>query len=165
MEAAHYGLPPTEFPTPPASSTTTTVPPPAAALQVPNVVGRTLEQARATLQSTGFEVSATAVETDQYAPGSVMVQSPAGGSFLLQGSSVLLEYAQAPTAPQTAAVANVVGLSMAQARQQLAAQGFGIDIVYEANPSGGATDVVWAQSPAGGTSLGSGEIVTIRVHP
>jgi beta-lactam-binding protein with PASTA domain len=62
-------------------------------------------------------------------------------------------------------VANVVGLSMAQARQQLAAQGFGIDIVYEANPSGGATDVVWAQSPAGGTSLGSGEIVTIRVHP
>jgi len=167
MEAAHFGIPAAEFPTPPPSSTTTTIAPPPAALQVPNVVGRTLEQATADLAALGFTLSATRVETDQYAPNTVMVQSPASGSFLLEGGSVLVEYAVPVTTPQTAAVANVVGLRMADARQQLAAQGFGVDIVYVADPgnAAGTPDVVWQQSPAAGTSLRPGEIVTIRVRP
>jgi penicillin-binding protein 1A len=167
MEAAHAGIGPTEFAQPPPSSTTTTVPPPPAALRVPDVVGRSLDDARAALTAMGFGVSSAGVETDQYAPGTVMVQSPPPGSFLLQGSSVTLEFATAVTAPTRVTVPNVTGLPVSQARQQLASLGFGLDIIYVTNPDNpaGTPDLVWQQSPGAGTSLGVGEIVTIRVNP
>jgi eukaryotic-like serine/threonine-protein kinase len=68
-----------------------------AKVEVPNVVGRTEAQARSTLFNQGFEVDyATEVVTDQFAPGTVVEQSPEGGTLAKKGSLVTLTLAKAP---------------------------------------------------------------------
>ena len=64
---------------------------------VPTVVGRTDAQARSDLFNKGFEVDyAPEVETTQFAPGTVVAQSPEGGTQAKKGSLVTLTLAKAP---------------------------------------------------------------------
>jgi serine/threonine-protein kinase len=64
---------------------------------VPSVVGRTEAQARSDLFNEGFEVDyAPEVETTQFAPGTVVAQSPEGGAVAKKGSLVTLTLARAP---------------------------------------------------------------------
>jgi len=73
-----------------------------AQVQVPNVVGRTDAQARTQLFNEGFEVDyAQEVETDQFAPGTVVEQTPEGGTTAKKGSLVTLTLAKAPAPTPT----------------------------------------------------------------
>ena len=71
-----------------------------AKVEVPDLVGRTEAQARTTLFNLGFEVDyAAEVETDQFAPGTVVEQTPEGGTLAKKGSLVTLTLAKAPPPP------------------------------------------------------------------
>ncbi len=73
-----------------------------AQVEVPNVVGRTEAQARTTLFNQGFEVAYdNEVETTEFAPGTVVDQTPTGGESAKKGSLVTLTLAKAPAPTPT----------------------------------------------------------------
>jgi beta-lactam-binding protein with PASTA domain len=73
-----------------------------AQVEVPNVKGRTEAQARTDLFNQGFEVAYdNEVETSEFAPGTVVDQTPAGGEKAKKGSLVTLTLAKAPAPTPT----------------------------------------------------------------
>src|SRR4051812_16811957 len=64
-------------------------------VEVPNVVGQQLDDARSSLGDAGFRVTVTQQPSDQD-PGTVLAQSPAGGSETDKGSSIALTVASKP---------------------------------------------------------------------
>ncbi len=73
-----------------------------AQVEVPNVVGRTEAQARTDLFNRGFEIAyGPEVETTEFAPGTVVDQTPVGGEFAKKGSLVTLTLAKAPVPTPT----------------------------------------------------------------
>ena len=73
-----------------------------AQVEVPNVVGRTEAQARTDLFNEGFEVAyGPEVETAEFAPGTVVEQTPEGGETAKKGSLVTISLAKAPAPTPT----------------------------------------------------------------
>jgi serine/threonine-protein kinase len=73
-----------------------------AQVEVPDVVGRTEAQARTDLFNRGFEVAyGPEAETAEFAPGTVVEQTPEGGENAKKGSLVTLTLAKAPAPTPT----------------------------------------------------------------
>ncbi len=73
-----------------------------AQVKVPNVVGKSDQEARRALFDQGFEVTyAAEVESSEAAPGTVIRQSPSGGSTAKKGSTVTLTLAKEPAETPT----------------------------------------------------------------
>jgi penicillin-binding protein 1A len=70
-------------------------------VSVPSVVGLTQQEARQTLESYGFPVSVTTQETPGTDPGTVLAESPSGGSTALQGTTVSITVSVSPYASET----------------------------------------------------------------
>ena len=168
MTLAMQGLDPEPFPDPPGSSTTTTLPEVPEEATVPNLIGFEANEflrENLTGEPNYWAVEFIEVETRSHPPGQVFNQSPAAGQVVPGGSLIVLEVA---VEPELFEVPSVIGLSEAAARQQLAAAGYGIDAVIEADPDGGdspPSGIVWAQTPGAGTLDDTVQIVTIRVNP
>jgi len=69
------------------TTTTTTTTPARRIVRVPNVVGQPVGTAMANLRAAGFAVSRFA-DSGHSAPGTVVSQSPGGGSLASEGSTV-----------------------------------------------------------------------------
>jgi serine/threonine-protein kinase len=65
-------------------------PEPAAATEVPDVVGRRLDQGRRTLEQAGFEVLALALDGEVRNESPIASQTPSAGASVPRGSLVLL---------------------------------------------------------------------------
>ena len=85
---------------------------------VPNVVGRTTEQARSALDA--FKVAIEEKEDDEAEPGTVIAQDPARGE-LARGATVRLTVA---VEPKQISVPDVVGRSQNSATKTLSGAGF-----------------------------------------
>jgi serine/threonine-protein kinase len=127
---------------------------------VPNVVGMSLAQAKLALREAKLGWSVTIVDSAQPA-GTVVSQSPSGGSQTIPGSNVALEISNG-VAP-IATVPNVIGMNSGVARGTLQDAGFFVRIVEEVGPNANNHFRVVAQAPSGGTELLEGETVTITV--
>jgi penicillin-binding protein 1A len=168
MEAALANIPESQFAEPPVTTTTSTTVVLGEAVPVPSVENLTLEQATAALQDAGFSVLAVDVESDEFAPGTVVNQAPAAGVSAPKNSSITLEVAIAPSAAVT--VPNVVGLTRDEARSQLVTGGFNVSEVFEPAPAGTTpTPVsghVWKTAPtAGSPKPTDGSAVQIFIQP
>jgi len=71
--------------------------------KVPNVVGLSEAQARSDLANAGFDVNVVQQESDAASPGTVLAQSPKGGTTAVRGSLVTITVAKAPPPPTTSA--------------------------------------------------------------
>lgn len=170
MIAAHEGLPEAEFPTPPPSSTTTTEPPLPDSVVVPDLVGRTVDDALvAELDEMSLVLATAEVETNEFPPGTIVNQAPVAGAQAPGGSTITVEVAVAPPEPETVVLGSVVGLTEAEARQTLTADGLGVvtEVAPDPDPPDGGPEpgVVWAQDPGAGTTVEVGSTVVIRVNP
>ena len=125
---------------------------------VPDVVGMFRSSARSTVARAGFSVS-TVEQASNEADGTVVSQTPAGGTELASGASVTLYVSSGP--PSQGAVPSVVGLSEAAARSRLRAAGFATSVIYV---TGSPTGIVVDQNPSGGTRIPSGTTVAISVN-
>ena len=127
-------------------------------LSVPNVVGKTTEQARELLG--GFEVSVQEKEDDEADPGTVIAQDPARGQ-LRRGATVRLTVA---VEPAQIAVPDVVGRSQNAATRTLSGRGFEVvaeDVTVDSEAQDGR---VQEQSPSpDGGKVDRGSTVTIGV--
>jgi eukaryotic-like serine/threonine-protein kinase len=124
-------------------------------VKMPSVVGESEATAQNQLQS--FHV-VTKTDTNSTKPaGTVVKQSPAGGTKLLPGSTVTIWVSGGGTPVQ-----NVVGDPQNTAIQILQGQGFKVHTIVTAGPASSTPGNVFQQTPASGT-LPAGSTVTIYV--
>jgi penicillin-binding protein 1A len=166
MTAAMQGLPVVEFPTPPGSSTTTTLPEIPETAEVPDLIGRKLDEETLLLLEEGvFTIEGIDVETWEHEPGTIFFQSPAPNTVVPGGSPIIVEVA---IEPELFPIPSVIGLTEAEAKGVIAAAGFGIAVEFLANPDGGDSPVVgavWSQDPVAESEGDQLTAVTIFVEP
>src|SRR5438270_7014137 len=123
---------------------------------VPNVAGKPLSDATATLDAAGFKVSPTFVESDQ-PQNQVVNQSP---SEAAKGSTVALTV---PSGPKTVAVPDVRTLDVGSATSTLQDQGFKVKFTYTTVTDPNQDQIVLDQSPQAGNQAKPGSTVTLNV--
>ena len=127
---------------------------------VPDVVGKTEQDARAALEGAGFRVTVVPKEDESADPGTVLAQDPAKGATAPRSSSVTITVAREAS---QVAVPDVVGATQNTATETLS--GDGLKVVVEEAPadSPDGDGVVQAQSPESGGKVDRGSTVTITV--
>jgi len=113
-------------------------------VKVPNVLGQTFANAKSLLAASPYYLHVTRVPVPSQKPkGTVTAVDPPAGTPVQSGSTVALEVSKGPNA-----VPNVVGMTMEQAEQVLAAAGFQAVPTADTTPGQtAAPDTVTQQSP------------------
>jgi beta-lactam-binding protein with PASTA domain len=132
-----------------------------APVRVPDVNGQSLSAAEATLTNAELTIGTVTqkVSTAQ-SPGTVLSQSPNGGSSVRAGTKIELTVAQAP---KVFAVPNVVGASAAAAVATLKHAGFSSKTASRPSSEPSQVGIVLEQSPAAAAHAPKGATVTITV--
>lgn len=128
-------------------------------VQVPDVVGKSFDEAQSALQAAGFKVTRTDKESDKD-PGTVLAQNPKAGGRIDSGSTIALTVAKEPS---QVPVPDVTGEDAPAAIAALSGQGFVIDQQSRDVPTPDGDGVVLEQSPSGGKKAKKGSKVTIVV--
>jgi len=125
---------------------------------VPSVVGQTESSAKSSLANAGFTSVTTSTQSSSQTPGTVLSQTPAGGTTADPTSTTVnLVIAQASTIP------NVVGQNRNAATSALQKAGFAVSTQTQTVTNKKQDGVVLSQSPSAGTSANPGSSVTITV--
>jgi serine/threonine-protein kinase len=128
-------------------------------LAVPQVTGLDVEDARSTLEGSGFAVSVKEQEDDQQDPGTVLAQSPGAGERARKGSTVTLTVAKEPSQVD---VPDVTGLDESDATDQLSGAGFRVRLDPQDVDTPDQDGVVLEQKPGPGKAK-RGSRVTLTV--
>lgn len=126
---------------------------------VPSVIGQTQSAAESEITSAGLQVSVSEEESDQ-TPGTVIRQSPDGGTEVEKGTSVSIVVAKAPT---QVTVPDVTGQDQSAAATELSGAGLTVVINEQEVATPGEDGVVLDQTPGGGTEVKKGARVTLTV--
>jgi eukaryotic-like serine/threonine-protein kinase len=127
---------------------------------VPEVVGKSENDARAALEDAGFRVSVKPREDDKADPGTVLAQDQGPGTQLARNSMVTITVA---AQPKQVTVPDVVGRSQNSATKTLSGRGFEVspeDVVVDTPDQDG---LVQKQSPESAGKVDRGSTVTITV--
>jgi beta-lactam-binding protein with PASTA domain/predicted Ser/Thr protein kinase len=133
-----------------------------AKVRVPDVTSETLSQAKAALESPpgNFTVISTEQVSSTATAGTVISQSPTGGSSEPPGSTITVVVAKAPPTPT---VPNVVGQTRGMAEATLGSKGYPATVQRQDVANSSQNNVVLSQSPAAGTQAAKNTAVTIVV--
>ncbi len=126
-------------------------------VRLPDLRGKTVDEAKSVLQNAGISVAGTRDEFDgRVKPGQVAGTDPAAGTQVLSGSSVTLIISNSVQVP------DVTGKNAAAARTEL--EGLGLKVVLNQVFSGDR-GTVRVQSPFAGSNVAPGSTVTLTVLP
>lgn len=129
-------------------------------VSVPNVIGQTQSQAQVTLEAAGMRLGQVSEEpTLAVAPGTVVGQSPGGGTTAKKDSAVDVSIASIPTVK----VPDVVGQTESEAITTLAEEGLRpgpVTYVYDSKTPAGK---VTAQQPSASEEASVGSAVNLTV--
>ena len=130
-------------------------------IDVPDVTGESLQDAKADLQEAGLrvKVSAEEVNSSDYDKGQVVRQTPKDGNTAAEGDTVTLTLSKGPVMVE---VPDVVGDSVDEAESELQAAGFEVD--KDRGLLGLFGDTVKKQSVVGGESAPKGSTITITIR-
>ncbi|MGW1719690.1 Stk1 family PASTA domain-containing Ser/Thr kinase [Streptomyces sp. NPDC002156] len=130
-------------------------------VEVADVTGATLADAQAELEEAGLkvEVATGTVTSDEFEAGQVAVQSPEGGTEAAEGDTVTLTISKGP---EMIEVPDVVGDSVADAKEALEGAGFQVD--EDRGLLGLFGDTVKKQSVKGGKTAAKGSTITITIR-
>jgi serine/threonine-protein kinase len=117
----------------------------AAPVEVPNVVGDTVDDARGALERAGFLVDTVDKESETVPKGQVMEQDPKAGEEAPKGSTITLTVS---SGPPSAPVPDVTGKTEAEAANLLGQQGFSTTTTKEASADVEAGRVIRTDPPA-----------------
>jgi eukaryotic-like serine/threonine-protein kinase len=135
--------------------------PTAGAVQVPNVVGVRLEQARELLKARGLLISIGEERDDPArAPGSILAQNPLASSETQPGTTVQVVVARAAT---TVIVPPLAGLRPEEAVRQLTAKGLQLGPQKQAASEAVAPGLVAGSEPAAGAAAAPGSAVSLLI--
>jgi serine/threonine-protein kinase len=128
-------------------------------VQVPDVTGKSEDDARAALEQAGLRVASQSKEDSKKDPGTVLAQKPAGG-LVPRGSTVTIAVA---IEPKQITVPDVVGRSQNNATKTLSGRGFEVGVEEIAVDTQDQDGVVQDQAPPGDEKVDRGSTVTITV--
>ncbi|SDN84955.1 serine/threonine protein kinase [Streptomyces sp. cf386] len=129
-------------------------------VEIPDVTGGSLADARAELQEAGLKVKvASARVNSEFDAGQVARQSPADGGQAAEGDTVTLTLSKGP---EMIEVPDVVGDSVDDAKAELEAAGFQVD--EDRGLLGLFGDTVKKQSVDGGETAPKGSTITITIR-
>lgn len=129
--------------------------------QVPNVVGRTVEEAGKLLEEKGFKLQLGATKPDSTVPpGQVITQTPGSGAALTKGQSVSVDVSGGVDSVE---VPNVVGLNFKAAKEKLEKAGFVLKTRW-VTLAETQTYVALNQEPKAGTQATKGSDVIITAN-
>jgi eukaryotic-like serine/threonine-protein kinase len=131
-----------------------------AQVTVPDVTGQSQSTAAANLRTAGFSVSTSTQTSTTATPGSVISQSPPGGTSVAPGSNVNIVIAQPPP---TAKVPAVTGQTAGAASSTLSAAGFSVSQKTQDVSDKTKDGIVIDQSPSANSTVDQGGEVTITV--
>jgi eukaryotic-like serine/threonine-protein kinase len=150
--------PPPQAPPPPPPPP----PPPATKLDVPDVTGQSQQAAQRQLNSAGFKARVVYVPSDEPV-GTVVTQSPVGGTSARRGTRVQLNASLGPDSGPQQSVPDVLGLDPRAATARLTAAGFKVQRLTQNVSVSSQNGVVVDEQPAGAKSVPAGSAVTIYV--
>ena len=130
-------------------------------VKVPNVVGKTQDEAKKILNEAGLGYKiGKQEESTKYEKGYVMAQDPEDGEKVDKNTQITLDISTG-LAEEEVEVPNVVGQDEATAQKTLQDAGFVVEseAVYSSNTQG----TVVSTDPEGGTKAAKGSTVTIQV--
>lgn len=129
-------------------------------VDIPDVTGESLADARAELQEAGLKVKvASARVNSEFDAGQVAQQSPADGGQAAEGDTVTLTLSKGP---EMIEVPDVVGDSVDDAKAELEGAGFQVD--EDRGLLGLFGDTVKKQSVEGGETAPKGSTITITIR-
>jgi beta-lactam-binding protein with PASTA domain len=130
-------------------------------LAMPKVVGLKSAQALAKLQAAGLQPTTQSQPSAKVSAGVVISTVPSAGTDLQKGSGVVVVVS---SGPQQVDVPEVTGETQAEAKAALTAAGLKLGTVTaQAAPGAQAAGTVLSQSPTAGTSLQTGQAVSLVV--
>ena len=133
--------------------------PPTAA--VPNVVRLTQSAASTAITGAGFKVGTVTLASSSTVPaGSVISQTPAGGTDAPKGAAVALTISNGPPPVK---VPNVVGLTQSAATSAITSAGLTLGTVTMASSPTVAAGTVISESPQAGADAAAGSAVALTV--
>jgi beta-lactam-binding protein with PASTA domain len=130
-------------------------------VDVPLVVGESVADAKSALDALGLALEVTANEESDSPEGSILSQTPPQGTRVDRGTTVGVVIAVAR--PKMAAVPNIIGFNLDNAKSAVTNAGFVLAIVGQRPVPGTAAGIVLDQTPAAGTSLVVGSTVSVNV--
>ncbi|MFD4565484.1 Stk1 family PASTA domain-containing Ser/Thr kinase [Streptomyces sp. NPDC058467] len=129
-------------------------------VEVPDVTGASVDDAKAELQDSGLKVKVSSEQvTSEFDKGEVAKQSPGGGREVATGDTVTLTISKGPEMVQ---VPDVVGDTVDDAKQKLEAAGFKVN--EDRGLLGLFGDHVKSQSVDGGQTAPKGSTITIEIR-
>ncbi|MFF1703579.1 Stk1 family PASTA domain-containing Ser/Thr kinase [Streptomyces sp. NPDC058252] len=129
-------------------------------VEVPDVTGASVDDAKAELQDSGLKVKISSEQvTSEFDKGEVAKQSPGGGREVAAGDTVTLTISKGPEMVQ---VPDVVGDTVDDAKQKLEAAGFKVN--EDRGLLGLFGDHVKSQSVDGGQTAPKGSTITIEIR-
>jgi beta-lactam-binding protein with PASTA domain len=139
------------------------IPPPApGTTDVPDVTGKPQDQAQQQLQAAAFEASVVYVSSGKPA-GTVVSQSPAGGTPAKRNTRVQLKASLGPNPGPQQVVPSVIGLSPGQAEARLRAAGFDVQQLPQTVQDRSKNGIIVDEQPGPGKKAPAGSTVTIYV--
>ncbi len=130
-------------------------------VEVPEVVGQSEAEARASLRAAGLRAgTVTKREEPGEVVGTVLSQSPSAGGSVRGGEAVSLVVAKAS---QEVAVPRVVGKKQERAEGELIGAGFAVKSTTRAVTNEAEVGLVLKQTPAGGANAKQGATIKLTV--
>ena len=128
-------------------------------VEVPDVQGKTEEQAKDLLNDLGLGYKASYKSSDTVAEGKVISQGTKSGTKVKKNTTITLTIS---SGPESSSVPDVVGSDEASAKSAIESAGFKYNVTYEYSDSVAQGNVI-RQTPKSGSSASSGATVTIVV--
>lgn len=127
--------------------------------RIPDVVGKSLEEARAELEAAGFEVPEPTPQDSNKTPGTVLSQDPKSNARAATGSDVKLTIASLPLLE----VPKVTGKYLRSAKTELQEVGLDVGDVRRVEHAEHGEGYVLRQDPAAGDKVPFGTAVKLTV--
>lgn len=134
-----------------------------AQVNVPPVTDQNFDQAKSQLETLGFTVARTDVDSEKPA-NTVVGQTPEGNTKAAKGSQVTLQVSKGPQQPEKVQIpGDVGGKTVAEAKGQL--EGLGLVVALAPNSPDDPNARVIATNPQAGQPVDKGSTVTLFVAP
>ena len=132
------------------------------AIEIPNIVGKSYEEAKTTLEKAGFVVTKATSYSDEVEEGYVVSQSPAAETKAPVGSAITVTVSLGK-ADNKVRVPNVLGMTELAAANELEAAGLKLGSIGYMNSDDFSADLVCYQSSSVNSYLEEGCTVDIKV--
>ncbi|HEY1740608.1 MAG TPA: transglycosylase domain-containing protein [Acidimicrobiia bacterium] len=133
---------------------------------LPDVTGMPQGEAASSVHDNGYTVKIVTEPNDQYPPGTVIDETPEGGTPLPARAVVTLTVAKADTAPRDTTVPSMLGLSRGDAAARASGAGLALQVVVQAEPPPGTSSgSVWQQSLTSGERVPMASVLKVWVEP